>query len=85
MSTGFLGGSLLMIILIFALFAAIKFLNKKESFGWVVLIFLQYLIASQFSGAIYNTATFWSFLAIVIALCALKSRVKNKNISIAYA
>lgn len=37
------------------------------------------------SGAIYNTATFWSFLAIVIALCALKSRVKNKNISIAYA
>lgn len=76
MSTGFFGGLFLAILVTYSSYIAIKNLRQKRSFGWLSLIYFQYLISAQFSGALYNVPTFWGFLAILIALGALK---KKKN------
>jgi O-antigen ligase len=74
MATGFAGGLAFLAILIFGLISAYKLLKWRTVDGWVALIFVQYLIAAQFSGAIYNATIMWTFMSSTIALyCQAKT------------
>ena len=68
MATGLVGGLPFVGLLAFGFFAAYKLLKWRSENAWVALIFAQYAVAAQFSGAIYGSTTMWTFLAATIAL-----------------
>ena len=64
MSTGILGTSLLLI----TLYEVFKYLYKdymRRNSSLITLLWVQYFIAFQFSGAIWNSAAFWICLQII--------------------
>lgn len=67
MATGVVGGISFLSMLILGLVCAYKLLNSQSGNGWVALVFLQYVVAAQFSGAIYNVTAMWTFLAATIS------------------
>lgn len=71
MATGLIGGVAFLFLLAFTTQTAFKILLSRSSSGWVALIYLQYLIAAQTSGAIYTVTTFWSFTGILISYASL--------------
>ena len=67
MATGIVGGVAFISLLTFGLVCSYKLLKCKIDSGWVALVFVQYAMAAQFSGAIYNSTIMWTFLAATIS------------------
>ena len=42
-------------------------LKARSSGGWVALLAVQYLVAAQFSGALYASTIMWSLIGAVFA------------------
>ena len=68
MATGFVGGVSFLVIAAFGVRMSLQVISAGSDHGWVALIFMQYLVACQFSGAIYSVGTYWAFLGAVITL-----------------
>jgi O-antigen ligase len=68
MATGIAGGLSFIALLSFALWAAYRLIKWHSEHAWVGVIFLQYLIGAQFSGAIYAATTMWTFIGATLAL-----------------
>lgn len=68
MATGILGGALFLFFALFGVRASFSILRKRSDLGWVPLIYIQYLVGAQFSGAIYSSTIFWAFLGIVFGI-----------------
>lgn len=48
-------------------------IKRRSEHAWAALVFLQYLAAAQFSGAIYGATTMWTPLGATIARsCGLR-------------
>lgn len=73
MATGLIGGASFLFLVFYNAYISFKILKRKSSHGWISLISLQYLIAAQFSGALYGSTMMWSFLAINIVLYGAKN------------
>ena len=74
MSGGLIGG----ISFLFLCYAGLKgafYLLSKERSVIIALIYIQYLIAGQFSGAIYSSGVFWVALSLVM----LSKNIERKN------
>ncbi|MDD2664486.1 MAG: O-antigen ligase family protein [Dechloromonas sp.] len=80
MSTGLIGGLAFIFVIIYSVIASWLVISKKLYSGWVVLIYLQYLVGAQFSGAIYGVTVFWAFLAIVMAVFNEHFNCGKKNV-----
>lgn len=70
MAVGLLGGVPLFLVMISSLRSAIAFIDKNCSFGWVGLLFVQYLIGAQFSGSLYSVTALWALLGVVLNIRA---------------
>ena len=68
MATGLIGGLPFIFVILFGTFISYTVIKTKSENGWVPLIFMQYLIAAQFSGALYTATTMWAFLGATIVL-----------------
>lgn len=68
MSTGVTGGIALLAVTLIATWKAFVLIREQRSYAWVGMIFIQYCVGSQMSGAIYSSATFWVFSVLVIFL-----------------
>ncbi|MFW8602431.1 O-antigen ligase family protein [Desulfobacterota bacterium M19] len=68
MSTGLVGGIAFCTILILGLWSAVTIMRLRPSYGWVSLLFFQYVIGAQFSGSLYQCGTMWALLGAVIGL-----------------
>lgn len=68
MATGFSGGVMLMGLMLLGVYVSYWLLAKKAGIAWVGLIYFQYFVAAQFSGAIYNVTVFWAFLAVLVSV-----------------
>lgn len=68
MSTGLVGGIAFCAILILGLWSAVTVMRLRPSYGWVSLLFFQYVIGAQFSGSLYGSGTMWALLGAVIGL-----------------
>jgi O-antigen ligase len=68
MTTGTLGGILLIALLTAATRAAWRLLRGQHPNNWIALLFVQYLFAAMFSGGIYNDAELWQYSLAVFAL-----------------
>jgi hypothetical protein len=68
MATGIVGGIPFILVIIAGLRAAYRVVQTRSENGWVALLFIQYLVAAQFSGALYSVTPFWAFLGATISL-----------------
>jgi len=68
MATGVMGGLPFLVLLYLAVMGAFRVIRSRSEHAWLGLLFMQYLIAAQFSGAIYGVTTMWALLGATIAL-----------------
>lgn len=68
MATGVAGGLSLVALIFSAITAAYRLVKWRSEHAWVALVFVQYLAAAQFSGAIYGVTMMWTLLGATIAL-----------------
>ncbi|HWP00111.1 MAG TPA: O-antigen ligase family protein [Methylococcus sp.] len=68
MATGLVGGLSFSFLILYGVCISFRLVKAKSEHGWISLIFMQYLIAAQFSGALYLSTTLWTFLSINIVL-----------------
>ncbi|MEH1816448.1 MAG: O-antigen ligase family protein [Nostoc sp.] len=78
LATGLLGGSLFLMIYIYAAIKAIGIIMaKNNSWSWLGLLYIQYAIGSMFSGNLYASSTFWYFLFAILGLKKIDKLIKN--------
>lgn len=66
---GFGGGFMFTAIVAYTIMASLKLLMSKNSqWGWVGILFIQYIIAGCFSGSLYGASSFWYFLFAVLGV-----------------
>lgn len=66
LSTGTFGGTLLLSLIILSSVKSMKLILTSHVAGWTGLLLLQYIIAHQFSGAIWSANEFWFLLLLVL-------------------
>lgn len=70
MATGLFFGTIFL-ALCFALVAlAIRLFHAAPEFGWASILFVQYFVGAQVSGALYSATTFWTVAGCMIFLGA---------------
>lgn len=69
MATGLIGGLAFLAISIIAFRKAYRMIQLQLPHAWAGLIFIQYLVGAQMSGAIYSSSAFWSF-AVLLIFCS---------------
>lgn len=67
MATGALGGLALMAGIFLMIGRSYALIRQKHPLSWSAVLYIQYLSAAQFSGAIYNISAFWTLAGLVIA------------------
>lgn len=70
MATGIVGGTLFLILILASAYSAILVLRFRPVCMWVVLLYVQTIVAAQVSGALYESAPMWCLMAAVIGLAA---------------
>jgi O-Antigen ligase len=81
MATGIFGFSLLLVLMVTTFVFAFKLYVSVPGYGWASVLFIQYLVAAQFSGAIYTVNYLWITAGLVIAIYAsLAPRTSYRNI-----
>jgi O-antigen ligase len=68
MATGIFGGLFFLFLVIGLALSTLRLYKKNPEGGWIPLLFVQYLVASQFSGAIYSSTYFWLAVGLLIGL-----------------
>ncbi|MFA5489318.1 MAG: hypothetical protein WC284_08880 [Candidimonas sp.] len=61
-------GALLCVMLTISMWKAVTLNSLSHSFGWVSLIFVQYMIAAMVSGSIYIVSPMWVAMAAMMTL-----------------
>lgn len=64
-STGLVGGIIFVIVIFSVLMKAIRLFESANSFSWASLLFVQFLVAAQFSGSLINSTSFWVSLGLI--------------------
>ena len=70
MATGILGGMAFVMLVVLSLVATALTIHRGHAGSWVGLLYLQYLVGAQFSGALYLSNTMWAFMAAVVTMAA---------------
>ncbi|MFC1531368.1 O-antigen ligase family protein [Gemmatimonadota bacterium] len=68
MATGILGGGAFVVLVVGGLIAALRISIVIPQQAWVALLYVQYFLGAQFSGALYTSYTMWALLALVVTL-----------------
>lgn len=83
--TGLVGFVPFLMITISAIAKSFKVIKYYPKYAWLTIFFLQSLVQSSFSGAIYSSAWYWAGIAMVIALYKyLERNISKKNIKGSY-
>ncbi len=75
MSTGIVGGLAFLAFFLYVFYYGYMLIKTDAATSWIALIFMQYFIGAQFSGAIYTSTTMWIFSAL--CLTAIKHPVQK--------
>jgi O-antigen ligase len=65
MATGLLGGLAFLWFMAMAFRASMNIMKMNVANAWIAIIFLQYFVGAQFSGAIYISTIMWTFASLV--------------------
>ena len=83
MATGVLGGIAFLVLVIAGTLSALRVISKNDSYSWVGLLYLQYMIGSMISGALYKSATLWAMMGAVFSISyfiRLDQKITKTNI-----
>lgn len=67
MATGFVGGCLLLFMLVYVGKRALDLLSLNPGYGWIGLLYIQQVVAAIFSGSIYGSTGVWYLMAAVVS------------------
>lgn len=79
MATGLVGGISFTLLIGYGIFVAFKVAKARSKHGWIALVFIQYLVGAQFSGALYTSTTMWSFFALTVVVLRAKVVVPRND------
>ena len=66
LSVGILGGLLFFVIQLLTVILAWKICRARKDLLWISLLVVQYMVAAQFSGALYASPPFWAVIGILV-------------------
>jgi O-antigen ligase len=66
MATGTFGGSAFALLILAAIYRAMKFIRRDPATAWIPVCFFQQLIGAMFSGGLYGNVPLWAMMAIVL-------------------
>lgn len=68
MATGLIGGLLFMSLFLAAATVCLKFLLRESFYPLIAMLALQYMLAGQFSGALYSSGSMWIFICLILGI-----------------
>lgn len=71
MSTGLIGGFLLLSVMALAIYVCYHILRNIPQFGWLALLVIQQVVSIQFSGTIGQATILWGLLGVLSSTSAL--------------
>jgi O-antigen ligase len=77
MATGILGGTAFSILLLSSFLYALRLVNSYDSYSWVGLLFIQYVIGSLVSGSLYSSTTMWALMGAVIGVSGFSRGLRS--------
>jgi O-antigen ligase len=66
MATGTFGGSAFVLLIVAAVYRAMKFIRRDPAMAWIPVCFFQQLIGAMFSGGLYGNVPLWAMMAIML-------------------
>jgi O-antigen ligase len=66
MATGTFGGTAFLLLVLIALYRAIRMIRLDPIMAWVPICFLQQLIGAMFSGGLYSNVPLWGMMGIML-------------------
>jgi hypothetical protein len=85
MATGTFGGSIFVLILLLAVYRAIRIAKTNVAMSWISLCFLQVLIGAMFSGGLYDNPLMWGMLGVMLGVKMPKTRDRHAKSQGTYA
>lgn len=67
MALGLFFGSLFVIVLIGLCYRTAVLFRRFPQYGWPSLLFIQYLVGAQFSGALYGSTFMWCAIGLILS------------------
>lgn len=67
MATGIAGGITFVLLILTSSYMAWRLLIRDSRHAWIALLYAQYLIGAQFSGALYTNGAMWALMGAVVA------------------
>jgi hypothetical protein len=77
MATGIVGGTALTILLLLSFLYALRLVKCYDSYSWIGLLFIQYMIGSLVSGSLYSSSTMWALMGAVIGVSGIPRRFRR--------
>jgi hypothetical protein len=68
MATGTFGGTIFVLVLLIAVYRAMRLTRTNVAMSWISLCFVQALIAAMFSGGLYGDPLLWGLLGIMLGV-----------------
>jgi O-antigen ligase len=66
MATGTFGGSAFALLILAAIYRAMRFIRRDPAMAWIPVCFFQQLIGAMFSGGLYGNVPLWGMMAIML-------------------
>jgi O-antigen ligase len=66
MATGTFGGSVFVLLIVAAVYRALRFIRRDAAMAWIPVCFFQQLIGAMFSGGLYGNVPLWAMMAIML-------------------
>lgn len=64
MAAGILGGTMMVILYVISFVNAIRLIASRSAYTWIGVVLLQYLVGTQFSGAIWSSDALFCLMAV---------------------
>ena len=68
MATGTFGGAAFVLLVLLAVYRAIRLIRRDYAMAWVSICFFQHLIGTMFSGGIWGNTVVWGLTAVVLGV-----------------
>lgn len=82
LSTGLIGGSIFVFLLIYFTVQSLLILSpksKSSEWGWLGILFIQYLISGLFSGSIYSSSILWYLMFSIMVISNFNADTRSNT------
>lgn len=77
MATGTFGGTAFALLVLIAIYRAIRLIRRDAAMAWIPICFFQQLIGAMFSGGLYGNVPLWGMMAIMLGADLPRSRLES--------